>query len=210
MAGTYDKLTPDYMKLKSRAIRNISSYVKISDAVLDFGCGTGTIACGIADQVKSVDGIDISSSMVESARRKAVEMEKTKVRFIKTTIYDSELMKESYDVVLAVGILHLVKDRHKVLHRINELLKQGGLFISSTVCMGDKKTIPRIMNLAGSALGKTGIVPSLCFPEVQNLQTAIENEGFKITEAKSRQFKGDERVPTGDEFLITHFVAARK
>ena len=43
----------------------------------------------------------------------------------------------SLDGICAYSILHLVPDRQAALAKIYRLLKPGGFFISSTVCMGE-------------------------------------------------------------------------
>ncbi len=42
----------------------------------------------------------------------------------------------SLDAVCAYSILHLIVDRPAALARIYDLLKPGGFFVSSTVCLG--------------------------------------------------------------------------
>jgi ubiquinone/menaquinone biosynthesis C-methylase UbiE len=46
---------------------------------------------------------------------------------------------ESLDGICAYSILHLVEDREGALRRIHRLLKPGGFFISSTVCLGESR-----------------------------------------------------------------------
>jgi len=48
-------------------------YLNIDDTVLDYGCATGIISNAIADKVKEIHAIDISSKMIEIAERKAGE-----------------------------------------------------------------------------------------------------------------------------------------
>jgi SAM-dependent methyltransferase len=43
----------------------------------------------------------------------------------------------SYDMVLALNLLHLLPDRTAALAKIHRLLKPGGFFVSSTVCLAD-------------------------------------------------------------------------
>lgn len=42
--------------------------------VLDFGCGTGLLSLRVADQVKSLTGIDTSSGMLNTFEQKATQM----------------------------------------------------------------------------------------------------------------------------------------
>jgi len=53
-----------------KIIEKTRNRLKISDTVLDYGCGTGTAAIEIAGNVKTVTCIDISSKMIEAAKGK--------------------------------------------------------------------------------------------------------------------------------------------
>ncbi|HEY9246069.1 MAG TPA: class I SAM-dependent methyltransferase, partial [Candidatus Methanoperedens sp.] len=118
-----------------KIIEKTRNRLKISDNVLDYGCGTGTAAIKIAGSVTTVNGIDISSKMIEAAKGKTVERKVNNIDFVQTTIFDEKLKPGSFDVILCFHLLHLVEDTPKVMQRINELLKPGGLIISATPCI---------------------------------------------------------------------------
>ncbi|HMB45984.1 MAG TPA: class I SAM-dependent methyltransferase [Candidatus Methanoperedens sp.] len=46
-----------------KIVEKAKKHLKVGDIVLDCGCATGTVAIEIADNVKKVHGIDISSKM---------------------------------------------------------------------------------------------------------------------------------------------------
>jgi 2-polyprenyl-3-methyl-5-hydroxy-6-metoxy-1,4-benzoquinol methylase len=118
-------------------------------------------------------------------------------RFMQATIFDPRLEKRSYDAVLAGGILHLVDNRKLVVKRINELLKPGGLVVSATECMGEKKT--PITSLL-SFLLKIGIFPiSLKYFTVAELEESFTGAGFQIVQ---KEIMGDNPVSC--------FIAAKK
>jgi len=104
---------------------------------LDFGCATGIKTLELAGDVREIQGIDISPKMVAAAKRNAVKREVQNVNFAQATIFERRFEEEAFDVILAFGILHLLKNLPQALQRINELLKPGGWFISSTACIGD-------------------------------------------------------------------------
>jgi 2-polyprenyl-3-methyl-5-hydroxy-6-metoxy-1,4-benzoquinol methylase len=160
----------------------LKKYLHGSDMVLDYGCGTGTIALKFADMVKEIHGIDTSGKMIEAAQRKAAERQIENVNFAQSTIFDERLQSESFDVVLAWGILHLVDDRQNVIKRINELLKPGGLLISATECLGEKKSaITSLLSL----LMKIGIFPiMLKFFTVSELEDSITRGNFQIVQTE--------------------------
>ena len=166
-----------------KMVENAKKCLNICDIVLDYGCATGTVAIEIADKVKEIHGIDISSKMIGAAKRKAAERKIENIDFAQSTIFDERLKRESFDVVLALGILHLVEDRQKVIKRINELLKPGGLVISATECMGEKKSFITILLFL---LMKIGLFPSMIrFFKVSELEDSITNGNFQIVQTES-------------------------
>jgi len=52
-------------------IEKARKYLKANDTVLDFGCGTGLVCNEIAENVKMIYAMDISSKMIEIALNKA-------------------------------------------------------------------------------------------------------------------------------------------
>ena len=155
-------------------------YLNIGDTVLDYGCATGIISNAIADKVKEIHAIDISSKMIEIAKRKADENHIDNIHYAQATIFDERYQKESFNVILAFRILHMLEDIQTVTHRINELLKPGGFFISVSACMGDKKSLLGILVFLAS---KMRIVPlHINMFKLQELQGIITSGGFQIVE----------------------------
>jgi 2-polyprenyl-3-methyl-5-hydroxy-6-metoxy-1,4-benzoquinol methylase len=184
---------------KFEAGRNekLETYLPGSDRILDYGCGTGTLSLRFAGRVKEIHGIDFAAGMIEVAQRKAAESRVDNARFMQATIFDERLDKGSYDAVLAWGILHLVDDRKLVVKRIYELLKPGGLVVSATECMAEKKT--PITSLL-SFLMKIGIFPiSLKYFTVAELEESFSGAGFQIVQ---KEIMGDNPV--------SFFIAAKK
>ena len=112
------------------AIESTKKYLSSSDIVLDYGCGTGNITNEFADTVKEIHAIDISAGMIDVAKKLADERNIENIHYLQSTIFDESYEDGSFDVIMAFSILHLLEDIHKVIHRVNKLLKAGGLFIS--------------------------------------------------------------------------------
>lgn len=138
MANYYDRVEKKDELTYIKIIEKTKKYLKINDVVLDYGCGTGLISNEIADNVKVIHAIDISSKMIEIAKKKADGRKIENIDYAHSTIFDERYKRCSFDVILVFYILHLLEDPHKVMQRINELLKPGGLIISATPCMGEK------------------------------------------------------------------------
>ena len=182
-ASGYDASEPSSDPAHIKTVENTKKYLNVGDVVLDYGCATGTVAIEIADHVKEVHGIDISSKMIEAAKRKASEHKSANIDFAQSTIFDERLKKESFDVILAFNILHLLEDTQKAVQRINELLKPGGLVISSTACMGENKT--SFISILLFLVMKIGIIPSIKFFKISELEDSIANGNFQIVETES-------------------------
>jgi 2-polyprenyl-3-methyl-5-hydroxy-6-metoxy-1,4-benzoquinol methylase len=181
-ANEYDKNESKFEQTYHKTVANTKQYLKNNDIVLDYACGTGITTNEIAGYVKEIHAIDISAKMIEVAKRKAGERNIENINYEQATIFDERFKNESFNVILAFNILHLLEDTQEVLRRINELLKPGGLFISATACLGEKKSFFSILI---SLLSKIGIVPytrNLTFSELKDLVT---NGDFKIIETEN-------------------------
>lgn len=156
----YDKTEKRFEYIHSRSRENTKRFLKDSDFVLDYGCGTGTAACQFSEHVKEVHAIDISSKMIELAKEKAVAAKVENASFEQGDIFDSKYANESYDVILAFNMLHTVPNPQEVVFRVNDLLKPGGLYISVTPCLRQKMSF--LVNLQiqfVSVLCKLGLIP---------------------------------------------------
>lgn len=106
--------------------------------VLEIGCGTGSLALEMARFVSHIDALDISEEMIRIARGKQEASRVTNVTFRLGTLDGAGLDHHAqFDSVWAYSVLHLVPDRQETLRRIFDLLRPGGSFISSNVCLGD-------------------------------------------------------------------------
>ena len=156
-----------------------TKYLKFSDVVLDFGCGTGLISNEIAGKVKVIHAIDTSSKMIEIAKNKADGRKIENITYAYSTIFDKRYEKGSFDAIFVFYLLHLIEVTDKVIQRINELLKPGGLIISATPCLGEKKTFFSILLFVGS---KIGLIPKLRSFKISELEDSIVNGNFEIIE----------------------------
>jgi arsenite methyltransferase len=124
--------------------------------VVEFGCGTGSLALEMSSHAGQVHAIDVSAEMIRIAERKKAEQGVTNVTFHTGTL---EAMRPripaEVDAVWAYSILHLVDDRASTLKTAFELLKPGGVFISSNVCLAGTwvpyRTIITVMRWLGKA-----------------------------------------------------------
>ena len=145
--------------------------------VLEFGCGTGSTAIAHAPFVGHIHAIDISANMIAIAKRKAAAAHIGNVTFEQATIeaFDSE--DASLDAVVGLSVLHLLQDKEKVMAKVHRMLKPGGLFVTSTMCLGDSMRFIKLIAPLGKLLG---LMPLVKVFTVRELQTSLTDAGFAI------------------------------
>ncbi|WP_022693893.1 class I SAM-dependent methyltransferase [Ponticaulis koreensis] len=152
-------------------------YLSPEDCVLEFGCGTGSTALRHAPYVAHIDAIDVSSEMIAIAQRKADAGNVPNVTFREGDIEDPSLETGRYDAVFGLSILHLMHDRDAVLQRVHTMLKPGGVFVTSTTCLGDGQIHWRMLLPLMRAIGKA---PFISFFSQNDLIEAHTRAGFQI------------------------------
>jgi 2-polyprenyl-3-methyl-5-hydroxy-6-metoxy-1,4-benzoquinol methylase len=199
-SNNFEKKSKKIDQTEIRTLENTKKYLNVGDTVLDYGCAIGTMAFELADHAKKIHGIDISSKMIDAARKKAAERNIENIDFAHATLFDERYKKESFDVILAFNILHFLEDTQKVMKRINELLKPGGLIISVTPCLGEKKSfINSLIFLLVFLQTKLGMVPHMRFFKISEFEDLITNGNFQIVETESLHSIAEQ-----------YFIAAKK
>jgi ubiquinone/menaquinone biosynthesis C-methylase UbiE len=151
--------------------------------VLEFGCGTGSTALIHAPLVKEVVAMDYSQNMIDIANAKAKKASVENVQFIKSTLMEfvslDENQSEKFDVVLALNILHLLKDYKDHLKVSFDLLNPGGIFVASTACMGDGGFM---MNTILPFFSALRILPCIKVLTTKEFEKSLKDAGFDILE----------------------------
>jgi 2-polyprenyl-3-methyl-5-hydroxy-6-metoxy-1,4-benzoquinol methylase len=185
LATRYDKTVSKFKPMFEALHFKTAGYLNQSDSVLDYGCGAGEITCGLAAFAKEIQGIDISSKMIEVARRKAADRKITNISFKQASIFDEKFKYESFDVILAFNVLHCVDNARDVINRIHNLLKPGGMIITVTPCIGERNMLRRIfIFITTSIVSKLRIFPvQVRFFRFIELENLISGSNFMISEA---------------------------
>ncbi len=152
-------------------------YLRPDMEVLEFGCGTGSTAIAHAPHVKRIRALDISSKMIEIAQGKASENKVTNVTFGQASIESFRVSDQTFDVVLGLSILHLLEDMEDVIAKVHKVLKPGGVFVTSTACIGDMMTLIWVVAPIGRFLG---LLPLLRIFTTRELEDSLTNAGFHI------------------------------
>jgi SAM-dependent methyltransferase len=104
------------------------------ERVLDVACGTGVTTLDAAARVSpggEVVGVDLSSHMVDAARRRAMQAQCASVRFERMDAEKLTLPDHSYDVALcALGLMYVPDPAHAILEMRRVLRKSGRLILA--------------------------------------------------------------------------------
>jgi ubiquinone/menaquinone biosynthesis C-methylase UbiE len=152
-------------------------YLNTEGRILEFGCGTGSTAIHHAPAVGHIHATDISSKMLAIAEAKAKDAALDNISFEQTSLTDLNSPNDSWDAVLAMSILHLVDDKDAEIKRVYELLKPGGVFISSTICIGDGGIG---FKLLAPIFKWIPLLPSITVFSQQQLIASLASAGFTI------------------------------
>jgi ubiquinone/menaquinone biosynthesis C-methylase UbiE len=152
-------------------------YFRPDWSVLEFGCGTGSTALAHAHCVKEILATDISGKMLEIASQKARDAGVENVRFQQGTLESLELEAESFDAVLGLNILHLLQNAETAVTRVYEVLRPGGIFVSSTALVADIMVLWRALI---PAMQMVGLAPFVNRFTRQTLVSMLINAGFSI------------------------------
>ncbi len=184
-AEFWDRVAPGYSK---RPIRDPDSYARKLDAtqalmrpnmkVLEFGCGTGSTALEHAPHVAHIEATDVSAGMIAIGRQKAEHAGIDNVSFRQSSVEEFDA-DDSYDMVLALNLLHLLPDRMAALSKVHRLLKPGGLLISSTVCLADRMWFLRPVIPVLQWIGKA---PYVSFVGANDVLREVAVAGFEEQE----------------------------
>lgn len=103
--------------------------------LLELGVGTGRIALPFIQAGYNYTGVDISEAMMDQLRAKlAGDANAASYHY---ALHHGDVMQlpfpsASFDVVLAVHVLHLVSDRKQMLREAQRVLKPGGVFLAAS------------------------------------------------------------------------------
>jgi len=94
--------------------------------LLDIGSGKGNFLIECMDKGYSVVGVEINIKKVEKAFKKAESLN-LKLKIIHGAIEKSEFPNDSFDFINVAEVIEHVKEPEKVLNKMNNVLKKGGI-----------------------------------------------------------------------------------
>ncbi len=183
-AKFWDKIAQRYSK---RPVADVAAYQKKLQVtreyfqpdmeVLEFGCGTGSTAIVHAPYVKHIHAIDVSSKMIDIAQGKADAAKVTNVTFACSSIEEFSTSDQTLDAVLALSILHLLENKEAAIAKVYSMLKPGGVFVTSTACLGDTMKYIKLIAPIGEFFG---LMPLVKVFTTRELEDSLTDAGFQI------------------------------
>ena len=176
-ANYYDSfINKVFGKTYKTILENIDSDLNVCHHVLEIGTGTGIIPFSIYSKVSSVIATDISPGMVRIANQKLLESKITNLDFQIQDSYNLTFPDKSFDIVIASNVFHLLYEPEKPLKEIGRVMKDNGIFIAPTLCVGENTKSKIIATIIGSLSGFK-VVNKWSFKELKSLLT---KNGFDI------------------------------
>lgn len=196
----WNRLAPKYardpikdMAGYERSLARTRELIAACRTILEVGCGTGTTALKLSRSGQSYLATDVSPAMIAIAEEKAAVHMNRDVIFGVADPTTAPWLDTSFDAVLAFNVLHLVRERHRVLSELFRVLSSGGLLISKTPCL--KEMSPLIVKGLLPVMTVLGQAPYVAVFSARELEHDLVRAGFAI-QSVERHGSGrkDERI----------------
>src|SRR6266516_388685 len=150
--------------------------LELGSKVLEIGCGAGFMAIALAQRGFRVHAIDSVESMVEHAHLNAMECGVTDLLSLDIgDVYTLAFEGESFDLVLAIGVIPWLERADLAIQQMARVTKQGGYIIityanrAGLVSLLDPWTNPALVPLKRrlkemfERMGRRGKSPTMIF-----------------------------------------------
>ena len=113
------------------AFSELTANIDINDlAVLDFGCGTGSLTKLMSPYAKSVLAIDSSSEMIKHLNSKRLSNVCSIADYLSEGLIKSTPeLSHQFDLIVASSVCSFLDDYDETLKLLSSLLKDGGRFV---------------------------------------------------------------------------------
>jgi len=105
----------------------LQPHLTAGDAVLDVGCGTGSITVGLASRVDRVIGVDLDDAEFVDARAHARRSGIDNVEFRAGSVYTLDFPDRRFDACLAHSMLETLDRPVDAMREVHRVLKPGGV-----------------------------------------------------------------------------------
>ena len=152
VAWVYDIFANGINKKANRELcAVVEKLVSPTDKVLECACGTGLLTGIIAGKCRRIIATDFSRKMLKRAEKKCRKY--GNVTFEEGNILQLRYPDESFDMVVAANVLHLLEEPYRALSELNRVCQPGGRIVIPTYL---NRTETGRTNRAAGAIGKVG------------------------------------------------------
>ena len=173
VSGVYDLFENIYNKSVYQSTgESVAKYIKNTDRVLECACGTGAISIFIAPVCEELIVSDYSVGMLKQAKKKLKNYDNIDYRRVDIT--DIKAKDNSFDVVVAGNVIHLLPDPQRAMNELTRVCKDGGRLVIPTYINGDEGT----NKLAVKFLEKLG-ASFKCQFDAESYEKFFEDMGYE-------------------------------
>lgn len=126
IAGFYDLFEAVNGKVYGEMLSITARLVPKGARVLDCAAETGALSFAAAKKARSVLCTDLSEKMLKIAKIKAKALGITNISYDTRNIFDLKDDDETYDIVIAGNVLHLLENPAGAVKELYRVLKRGG------------------------------------------------------------------------------------
>lgn len=152
VAGIYDISESINGRVYRAMLEGVRQVVPTGARVLDCAAGTGELSIAAAEKAESVLCTDLSLPMLERAKNKCRQKGLENVSFEERDIFELTDADNTYDVVIAGNVLHLLDEPEKAVKELYRVTKCGGKLILPTFMLEENRialVITRLYRLFG-------------------------------------------------------------
>lgn len=137
-AFAYDFAESFNKKVYNAMVERVADLTPNNAIVLECAAGTGAISIGISKKARQILCTDLSLPMLQKAREKAKRKGILNIRFDKRNLMNLSDADESYDMVIAANVIHLLDNPQKAMNELWRVTKKNGLLVIPTFLTNDK------------------------------------------------------------------------
>ena len=177
LAAKYAKKPVPNEAIYQQKLKLTQQYLSRTDLVFEFGCGTGSTALQHAPKVSKIEATDISPAMIDIAKSRAQEANVSNITFAVGQIETFDIKPNTYDAVLGLNVMHLVDEPATALQNIYTILKEGGIFVSSTPLLKHEPLLVRGIIKGMQLLRRAPLIHLMTQDDYTNL---VVQAGFEL------------------------------
>ncbi len=179
VACVYDIFANFINRKTNRGLQNnVVEMIEPTDEVLECACGTGLLSGVIAQKCKSLTATDFSAKMLKKADKKFGMYDN--IKFEEGNILHLDYVDESFDVVVAANVIHLVDEPYKAIREFDRVCQKGGRIIIPTyITKNDKGKVACFIDMAGKS--GAGFKRQFTFEEYEEFIACAGYENVKYT-----------------------------